>query len=145
MQKYTKDHYQKVRHHCHCTDKNRGVTHSICNLKYNVPNEIPIVFHNRWNHSYHFILKELAIQFEEKFICLDEDTDKKDKNGGENLTTISYKIKFIDGWKFMASSLSNLFDNPGERIHKIKCKFGDNKNMKHLEWNTKNVSTFLNT
>ena len=38
--------YQKVRDHCHFTGKYKGATHSICNLKLNVPNEIPVVIHN---------------------------------------------------------------------------------------------------
>ena len=38
--------HQKVRDHCHYTGKWRGAAHSICNLKFNVPNEIPAVFHN---------------------------------------------------------------------------------------------------
>ena len=36
--------YQKVRDHCHSTGKYRGVAHSICKLKFNVPNETPVVF-----------------------------------------------------------------------------------------------------
>ena len=36
--------YQKVRDHCHFTGKYRGTRHSICNLKFNVPNEILVVF-----------------------------------------------------------------------------------------------------
>ena len=35
----------------------------------------------------------------------------------------SCKLKFIDGIRFMMSSLSNLVDNLAERIHKIKCKY----------------------
>ena len=31
--------YRKVRDHCHYTGKYRGPAHSICNLKFNVPNE----------------------------------------------------------------------------------------------------------
>ena len=38
------------------------------------------------------------------------------------LKLISYKIKFIDSTRLMASSLSNLVDNLTEGIHKIKCK-----------------------
>ena len=46
---------------------------------------------------------------------------KNDKVGNEDIITISYKIKFIDCAKFMASLLSKLVDNLAERIHKIKC------------------------
>ena len=38
------------------------------------------------------------------------------------LKLISYKIKFIDSTRFMASSLSNLVENLTEGINKIKCK-----------------------
>ena len=47
---------------------------------------------------------------------------KIDKDGNEDITTVSYKIKFIDSARFMASSLSNLVDNLAEGIRKIKCK-----------------------
>ena len=36
----------KVRDHCHYTGKYRGAAHNICNLRYKVPKEITIVFHN---------------------------------------------------------------------------------------------------
>ena len=36
--------------------------------------------------------------------------------------TLSYKIKFIDSARFMATSLSNLVDNIAEGIYKSKCK-----------------------
>ena len=44
----------------HYTGKYRGATHSICNLKFNVSNEIYVVFHRGSNYDYHFIIKELA-------------------------------------------------------------------------------------
>ena len=37
---------KKVRDHCHYTGKYRGAAHSICNLRYKIPREIPVVFHN---------------------------------------------------------------------------------------------------
>ena len=68
--------YCKVRDHCHYTVEYRGAAHSICNLKYSVPKKIPIVFHNRSNHDYHFIMKELAEEFKKQFTCLGKDTEE---------------------------------------------------------------------
>ena len=48
---------QKVRNHCHCTGK--------YSLRYKTPKEIPVVFHNSSKYGYHFIIKELAEEFEE--------------------------------------------------------------------------------
>ena len=47
---------------------------------------------------------------------------KIDKDGNESVETISYKIKFINSVRFIATSLSNLVDNLAEGIHKVKCK-----------------------
>ena len=55
--------YRKARDHCHYTETYRGTTHGICNLKFNVPNEIP-VDSNGSNYVYHFIMKELTNLFE---------------------------------------------------------------------------------
>ena len=52
--------YWKVRDYLHFTI----IVLSICNLKFNVCNEIPVIFHNVWNFDYHFIIKELANEFE---------------------------------------------------------------------------------
>ena len=38
--------YRKVREHCHFTGKYKGAAHSICNLKFNVSNEIPVLSFN---------------------------------------------------------------------------------------------------
>ena len=52
--------YCKVRDHCHYTGEYRGAAHSIYSLKYSVPEEIPIVFHNGSYYDYQFIIKMLA-------------------------------------------------------------------------------------
>ena len=44
----------KVRDHCHYTGKYRGAAHNICNLRYKVPKEIPVVFHNGSTYDYHY-------------------------------------------------------------------------------------------
>ena len=59
----------KVKHHCHYTGKYRGAAHNICNLRYKVPKEIPVVFHNNSTYDYHFIIKELVKEFDGNFDC----------------------------------------------------------------------------
>ena len=51
--------YQKVRDHCHYTRKYGVTAHDICNLRYKIQKEIPVVFHNVSTHDYKFIIKEL--------------------------------------------------------------------------------------
>ena len=63
-------------YHCHFTGKYWGAAYSICNLRFNVSNAIPVVFHNESNYDYHFIIKELANEFVGKCECLGENTEK---------------------------------------------------------------------
>ena len=118
----------KVRDHCHYTGKYRGAAHNVCNLRYKVIKEIPVVFHNSSTYDYHFIIKELVKEFESNFDCLGENTEKyitfsvplKKKIENKNLE-ITCKIKFIDSFRFMSSSLSKLVDHLSEGIHNNKC------------------------
>ena len=68
--------YHKVRDHCHYTGKFRGAAHNICNLKCKTPKEIPVVFRNVSTYDYHFIITQLAKEFEGQFECLGENSDK---------------------------------------------------------------------
>ena len=118
----------KVRNHYHYTGKYRGTAYNICNLRYKVPKEVPIVYHNGSTYDYHFIIKELVKEFEGNFECLSENTEKyitfsvplKNKIENKNIE-ITYKIKFIDSYRFMSSSLYKLVDNLSEGIHNNKC------------------------
>ena len=42
----------------------------MCNLKYSVPKQTPIVFHNETNYDYYFIIKKLAKEIEGQLIYL---------------------------------------------------------------------------
>ena len=105
--------HHKVRDHCHYSGKYRGAAHNICNLRYKMPKEVPIVFHNGSTYDYHFIIKELVKEFNGNFDCLGENTEKyitfsapiKKKIENKDIE-ITYKIKFIDSYRFMAMSLS---------------------------------------
>ena len=71
-----KKEYFKIKDHCHYTGKYRRAAHDICNLRYNMPKQIPVEFHNGSTYDYHFIIKELAEEFEGEFECLGENTEK---------------------------------------------------------------------
>ena len=118
--------YYKVRDNCHYTGKYRGAAHNICNLRYKIPKEIPVVFHNGSIYDYHIIIKGLAEEFEGQFECL----GKIQKNVllfqcqlKKNLTIKLEKVKFIDSFRFMSSSLSNLVDNLSEDFIVVSAQF----------------------
>ena len=129
---------QKVRDHCHYTGKQSGAAHSICNLRYKISKEIPLVFHNGSTYDYYFIVKQLASEFKGYFHCLGENTEKyitfsvpikkvlDNDNDNDKDKTVTYKLKFIDSYRFMQDSLSNLVDNLSEiNNKKPKNKFTD--------------------
>ena len=118
----------KVRDHCHFTGKYRGAAHNMCNLRYKIPKNIPVIFHNGSTYDYHFIIKELACESDGNFECLGENTEKyitfsvpiKKRIENKNMD-VTYKIKFIDSFRFMTTSLSKLVDNLTDNIHNDKC------------------------
>ena len=101
--------YHKVNDHCHYTGQFRGTAHNICNLRYKKPKEIPVVAHNGV-FDHHFIIKQLPKEFNGQFECFGENTEKyinfsvpikkEDYNGETN----TYKLKFIDSYRFMQSN-----------------------------------------
>ena len=66
---------------------------------------------------YLFIIEQLAKEFKGSFDCLGENTEKYITFSVhinieyDNDTTVTYKLEFIDSYKFMQSSLSSLVDN----------------------------------
>ena len=118
----------KVKDYCYFTGKYRGAAHNTCNLKYKIPKNIPVIFHNGSTYDYHFIIRELVSEFDGNFECLGENTEKyitfsvpiKKRIENKNID-FTYKIKFIDSFRFMTTSLSKLVDNLTEGIHNDKC------------------------
>ena len=94
--------YHKVKYHFHYTRNYKGA-HDICNLRYKIPKEIHVVFHNGSTYDYHFIIKKLAEEIEGELECLGENTEKYitfsvplkkeitkiDKDGNDKITIIS--------------------------------------------------------
>ena len=107
---------KKVKDHCHYTGKFRGAAHSKCNLNYKVPKDIPIIIHNA-SYDTHFIINQLAEEFKGELDCIGENMENyitffvpvKKKCGDSK--TITYKLSFIDSFRFTTTSLSELVDN----------------------------------
>ena len=127
---------KKVRDHCHFTG---GAAHNICNLQFKKPKFTPVIFHNLSGYDAHLFVKNLGKtegnikcipNNEEKYISflkdivVDEYTNKK----GEKIE-IMHEIRFLDSFKFMASSLENLLRNLAksdlEKLKETEKSFGD--------------------
>ena len=104
------------------------MVHNTWNLRYKIPKNIPVIFHNGSKYDYHFIIKELASEFDGNFECLGENAEKyitfsvpiKKRIEHKNID-ITYKIKFIDSFRFMSTSLSKLVENLTDGVHNDKC------------------------
>ena len=113
----------KVRDHCHYTGRYRGPACNSCNLKYRKPNFIPVVFHNLSGYDSHLFIKKLGSSDEKENIdCIPNNEEKyisfsktikvgdyPNKKG--EIKDKTFKIRFIDSLKFMASSLGALVNN----------------------------------
>ena len=111
----------KVRDHCHYTGKYRGPAHRDCNLRYEIPSYIPVVFHNLSGYDAHLFIRELGKKTDdigvtaknkEDYITFSVDVVVDmylDIKGDEKDRTI--ELRFIDSFKFMASSLDSLMNN----------------------------------
>ena len=111
----------KVCDHCHLTGKYRGPAHNNCNfnLKEKV-NFVPIFFHNLAGFDCHLFIRELA-ESDGNIECLAKNkedyisftkkvkVDEYVKNDKKN--PVYFNLRFLDSFKFMASSLDSLSKN----------------------------------
>ena len=118
---------KKVKGQCHYTGKFRGAPHSKYNLNYKVLKDIPIIIHDA-SYDKHFIINQLAEEFKgeltrigesmEKYITFSVPVKKECDNG----KTIAYKLRFIDSFRFMLTSLSELVDNMSGNFNSLERK-----------------------
>ena len=122
----------KVRDHCHLTGRYRGAAHNQCNLDYKLPSFYPVIFHNLSGYDTHVFIKDLAeikgpleikglSETRGKISCIsktEEDYVSFSKTivvgvyvkDGKKIE-IKRQIRFIDSFRFMQKSLSELATN----------------------------------
>ena len=82
------------------------------------------------NASYdtHFIINQVAEEFKGELNCIGDNMEKyitfyvPIKKECDNGKTITSKLKFIDSFRFMSTSLSELVDNMYGIFNSIECK-----------------------
>jgi len=113
----------RVRDHCHLSGKYRGAAHNECNINYKIPKFIPVVFHNLSGYDGHLFIKKLGGKIkciptnEEKYISFSKEVivDSFEKSGKK--IYVKRELRFIDSFRFMASSLDSLVSN----LNKDQC------------------------
>ena len=101
-----------------------------------------MVFHNGSTSDFHFIIKQLAKEFNGNFDCLEESAEKyitfsvPIKKEHDNGKTSIYRLKFIDSCRFMQDSLSNLVNN----LSGIDNKESENKIIDNVRSMTASLS-----
>ena len=131
---FTKDD-KKLKDNCHFTNKYRGAAHNECNMNYKITKNISIIFHNFFSYDGHFIIKELDNEFDGELEILGKNTEinisysvkiskkitKKGEDGNKKIENIPCRLKFIDSFRFMIASLSELVDNLSNGLHSKRC------------------------
>ncbi|KAL4121528.1 hypothetical protein QTP88_014022 [Uroleucon formosanum] len=98
----------KARDHNHLTGKFRQTLCSRCNLELQQPKFVPVFFHNLSNYDSHFIITELG--YDTKTINVIPNSEEKFISFSKYISS-TFTVRFIDTFRFMASSLSSLAEN----------------------------------
>ncbi|GBO02349.1 hypothetical protein AVEN_108875-1 [Araneus ventricosus] len=123
--------FEKVRDPDHlidpskCESNYRGPAHSLCDLMYQNPSFVPMFIHNLSGYDSHLFIKELGRDkghiyvipnTDEKYISFSKEVsdDIAFIKDGKKDKVPKIKLRFVDSFQFMASSLESLAKNVKE-------------------------------
>ncbi|KYM93403.1 hypothetical protein ALC62_15993 [Cyphomyrmex costatus] len=103
---------ERARDHCYVTRRYRGPAHKGCNVNYKDSPYVPVVFHNLSGNDAHFVVQEIATQFQgqvdllpltkEKYISFTKHVkDTNDTSDKDSRKCV--KLRFIDSYKFLSA------------------------------------------
>lgn len=122
----------KVIYHDHLSGRYRGAAHNGCNMNYEIPKFIPVVFHNLARYDAHLFIKNLGVSDgkvdcipnnEEKYISFKKQIVVDSFEKGGKVIDVKREIRFIDSFKFMSTSLNKLVVNLGKDKFRNMGKF----------------------
>lgn len=132
----------KVRDHSHITGEFRDAAHQKCNLNYQEARHVPVVFHNLTNYDAHFIIRDISNKIPGAISiipCNDQQYISFTKVI-PSIFTSEYnhliKLRFIDSFRFMASSLdylSSLLPFDEKKILQAQCDGMTSEQMQLLQ------------
>ncbi|XP_073999570.1 uncharacterized protein [Rhodnius prolixus] len=98
---------RKVADHDHITGVYRGPAHSQCNILYRTPRFLPVFLHNLSGYDAHFIVRELG--YDNSRIDVIPNSEEKYISFSKQVGALT--VRFVDTFRFMASSLDRLSKN----------------------------------
>ena len=123
----------KVRYHCHLTGKYTGPAHikSKINVTQKRSNFIPFLFHSFSIYQCHLLFEKLVDKKNDKV-----EFDIIPKRNEEYISVTNVCIRFIDGNRFLSSSLDSLVktlvDNSHETWKDFKIEIVDNDEILNI-------------
>ena len=120
---------KKVITHDPYTGKYTGASHSICNLRYKPQKDIPFMIHNGSNYNFKLLIRCTAEHFKKDIYLIPENTEKNmalsfpiyetvlkneedhDNDDKKKNKVITHKLRFIDSYRLMTSSLDTAVNN----------------------------------
>ncbi|XP_072400351.1 uncharacterized protein [Diabrotica undecimpunctata] len=147
---------EKVRDHDHLISENnfRGAAHSVCNLNYKIQNYLPIVLHNLSNYDCHLFIKKLCMN-EERIDVIAQNKEKYisfskyllvEKSNDSKAPNVYMKLRFVDSFRFLASSLDKLSETlKSDQCNEVRKHFPNEEEFRLIRQKGVFPYTYVNS